>query len=139
MTIGYSRIEGTMPEAAWLREKAQELRTLARRSHRDHLLYLALSCERLARCAEVQAARTIPRKVAKPVLIRTIEVKPPGDDNFGFFRKPKRSRLVRWFLNTFFYESLANVRKLAARVERKRGRTKGARKRRSFPLPIVQA
>ena len=137
MTIGYSRIEGTMPEAAWLREKAQELRTLARRSHRDHLLYLALSCERLARCAEVQAARTIPRKVEKPVLIRTIEVQPPGDDNFGFFRRPKRSRLMRWFLSTFFYESLAAVHKLAARLER--GRTKGARKRRSFALPVVQA
>jgi len=137
VTIGYSRIEGTMPEAAWLREKAQELRTLARRSHRDHLLYLALSCERLARCAEVQAARTIPRKVEKPVLIRTIEVQPPGDDNFGFFRRPKRSRLMRWFLSTFFYESLAAVHKLAARLER--GRTKGARKRRSFALPVVQA
>ncbi len=57
--------------AQWLRRKADELRTQANRSHREQLLYLAMSYERLARIEEVRAQR-VPKPPAAPELVASV-------------------------------------------------------------------
>ncbi len=59
--------------AQWLRDKAGELRVLADRSHREQLLYLAMSYERLARVEEVHETRVH----AHPALVALASHPPP--------------------------------------------------------------
>lgn len=85
-------LAGGVPDPALLRQQAEALRRQAERTHREHLLYLAMSYDRLACVAAVRALHLQEGKPSRPAP----PPKPaPAPRPVTATKRPAR-RLPRW-------------------------------------------